>query len=112
MPVVPTQIRHPIDIVIPAVVRASVITTLLANSEVNLVVGVDIHVFPNRYNILILEDASGENSPVECQCVSFYDPAVRKTAGDLPVVRLSLTIVEPPESAILNLVDGDLPGYL
>lgn len=107
-----TQIALPIDLILEATVRSSILSELEEKGTINLKVGIDIQLFPNRYNIIILNDASGELPPLECQCNGFYDPDTRqRAAGSVAIVRLTTTIVEPPEDVIQNLMGGQDPGF-
>lgn len=74
----------------------------------NLRVGIDIPIYPNRFNIVLLKDVAGEREPILTQCKGFYDPdAENLAAGEVPLVQLSRIIEEPPEYIIEQMIAAD-----
>ena len=102
------------DIEIRAVVKPEVIDAIhdSKTGEISLKVGVDIFVFPNRYNIVVLEDKTGLREPVETQCNGFYNPETQnRKAGAIPFVRLTLDIQELPEDLQTRLINSSPKSY-
>lgn len=106
----PTQISRQGDVEFDATVSAAIIDEFNGRDEgfMNLRVGIDIPIFPNLWNIIILHDVTGEREPIITQCTGFYDPdAENKTAGSVPFVRLDREIRDLPEALLEELIAAD-----
>lgn len=106
----PTQISRQGDVEFDAVVSAAVIDEFNAREDgtMNLRVGIDIPIFPNLWNIIILKDVTGEREPIITQCTGFYDPdAENKAAGVVPFVRLDREIRDLPDALLEEMVAAD-----
>lgn len=111
---IPSQITIQSDIEIETTVASALIDEFNRREQgfMNLRVGEDITVFPNMYNIVILVDVAGERDAIITQCNGFYDPEEEELAsGEFPYVRLTRTIIPPPEHIIEKMIGAD-PFFL
>ena len=106
----PTQISRQGDIEVEAFVSAAIIDEFNAREEdfMNLRVGIDIPIYPNMWNIVVLKDITGDRDPIITQCHGFYDPDDQnRSAGVIPYVQLSREIRDLPEQLLEELVAAD-----
>lgn len=106
----PAQISLEADIELEAFVSSAVIAEFSRSTTgaMNLRVGIDIPLFPNRYNVILLKDITGQREPILAQCTGFYDPDVEeKAAGEVAMVRLDRNLTPLPEAVLERLTAAD-----
>ena len=106
----PTQVSIQGDIELEVTVASRVIDEFNAREEdfINLRVGVDIPIFPNLYNLILLKDIAGEREPIFCQCMGCYDPDIEnRSAGEIPAVYLTRNIQPIPDQLMEELIAAD-----
>lgn len=107
----PALITTQADIELETFVSAAIIDEFNSREEqgfMNLRVGIDIQIFPNYNNIVLLKDVNGEREPILTQCRGMYIPEQeRLAAGEVPYVRLDREIQDIPDHVFDKMIGAD-----
>lgn len=104
------QIQLQADIELKVFISSALIDEFNSRPEgfMNLAVGKDISIFPNLYNLVLLQDITGERPPILTQCMGVYNPDTENAAsGEVPIVYLQTEILELPDEVLEELLAAD-----
>lgn len=102
----PSQITLQADIEVEVTISDALLDEFERRDEsfLNFRVGIDIPIYPNYYNIVILNSASGEREPIITMCTGYYDPEIEELkSGATPVVRLDRNLLDLPDGLLDRL---------